>query len=70
MSSVMATTEQNEEQNTNRIQVVAKIQPAIFEAVERLAREDERSLSNMIERLLKQSPQVKEILESESAIAA
>ena len=65
----MANPDSNE-QNTNRIPVGAKLDPAVYEAVERLAREDERTLSNMIERLLKQSPQVKEILESESAIAA
>jgi len=66
---VMANTDSNEE-TRNRIQTGMRLDPAIYEAVERLAREEERSISNMIERLLKQSPQVKEILESESAIAA
>ncbi len=64
----MANTDSNED-NRNRIQTGMRLDPAIYEVVERLAREEERSISNMIERLLKQSPQVKEILES-TAIAA
>ena len=54
---VMETNEQ-----TNRVSVAAKIDPAIFEAVENLAREEERTISNTIERLLKESPRVANIL--------
>ena len=57
------------EQNTNKVQIAAKVDPEIFDAVSRLATEDERSMSNMIERLLKRSPQVAAMLETEPAAA-
>jgi len=61
---------ENTEPNTNRIQLAAKIDPAVHAAVEQLAAEDERTISNMVERLLKQSPPVKEILEAKAAASA
>jgi hypothetical protein len=61
---------ENTESNNNKMPVTAKVDPAVYAAVERLAREDDRSVSNMVERLLKQSPLVSEILNAESAEAA
>lgn len=61
--------ENTEQTNNIRVQLQAKVEPSILAAVERLAQEDDRSLSNMVERLLKQSPQVKEILDSEPVAA-
>lgn len=58
---------ENTEQTNNKIQIGAKVDPAISEAVEFLAKSDERSISNTIERLLRSHPQVQEILESEPA---
>ena len=63
---MMATTETTE-QSTTKIQIGAKIDPAVYAAIGQLATEEERSFSNMVERLLKQSPQLKEILEAEVA---
>jgi len=60
---------ENTETNTNKVQIAAKVDPELFEVVSRLATEDERSMSNMIERLLKRSPQVAAMLEMESAAA-
>jgi len=51
------------ETNTNKVQIAAKVDPELFDIVSRLAAEDERSMSNMIERLLKRSPQVQELME-------
>ncbi len=58
---------ENTETNTNKVQIAAKVDPELFEIVSRLAAEDERSMSNMIERLLKRSPQVQEIMETATA---
>ena len=66
--SVMATTE-NTEQNTNKVAIGAKVDPRIYAVIERLSREDERSISNTVERLLKQSPLIQESLEADSAVA-
>ena len=61
----------NEEQNntTIKVPVSAKFDPDVFGAVSKLAVADDRSLSNMIERLLKESPRVQELLESATAAA-
>ena len=59
--NVMKTIEQ-----LNRVTVAAKVDPAILAAIETLAREEERTVSNTIERLLKESPRVAEILTSQA----
>ena len=58
---------ENTETNTNKVQLAAKVDPELFETISRLAAEDERSISNMVERLLKRSPQVQEIMEPATA---
>ncbi len=66
MISAMANTEQNNEQDT-KIQIGSRVDPKVFAAIESIATKDERTLSNTIERLLKQSPPVQELLEAETA---
>ena len=60
----------DEQDNTNKVPISAKLDPNVFAAVSRLAVDDDRSLSNMIERLLKRSPEVAELLEAEVAANA
>lgn len=55
------------ENETNRVQIGARIDPAIFAAIEDIAKVEERSISNTIERLLKQSPPIVERLAAEAA---
>ncbi len=58
---------ENNEPTTNKIPIAAKIDPTLFTVIEQMARDDDRSISNMVERLLKASPQVAEVLEAETA---
>jgi hypothetical protein len=58
---------ENTEQTQTKIQVAAKIDPAVFALVERLRAEEDRNLSNMIERLLKTHPRIQPSLEAETA---
>ena len=63
LNPVMADTEQN----TSKVQVGANIDPDIFEVIDRFRSEEDRSLSNMIERLLKTHPRVAAELGAEPA---
>jgi hypothetical protein len=58
---------ENTEVTNNKIQVAAKIDPAVFAIVEQLRNDEDRNLSNMIERLLKTHPRVQPMLEAETA---
>lgn len=58
---------ENTEKENSKIQVSLRMDPAVFGAVADLATREDRSLTNMIERLLKQSPPIQQILESETA---
>lgn len=62
---VMADTEQN----TNKIPAGTNLDPRVHAAITKIATDDDRSISNTIERLLKKAPEVQEILESETAAA-
>ena len=64
----MANTENNG--NTNKVQIGVKVDPDLHAVITQLAAEDDRSLSNMVERLVKQHPQVQELLEQQQAAAA
>lgn len=59
----------NTEPTANKIQVAAKIDPALYAVIEQFRTEEDRNLSNMIERLLKTHPRIQEILETETATA-
>lgn len=54
----------NTEQNEAKIPAGTNLEPAVHKIVTKLAAEDDRSISNTIERLLKQSPAVAELLEA------
>lgn len=54
----------------NRVPVGLRLDPLVFGVVSDLAVADDRSLSQMIERLLKTHPQVQDLLEAESATTA
>lgn len=66
LNSAMETTETN----TSKVQITAKVDPALFAVIEQFRTEEDRNLSNMIERLLKTHPRVQEVLEGESAVSA
>jgi hypothetical protein len=58
------------EQNTNKVQAGVKMDPELFAIVDQFRAEEDRSMSNMIERLLKTHPRIQEVLEAEPATVA
>jgi len=58
---------EEQEQKTTKVPVGANIDPAIAAVITTFATEDERSVSNTIERLLKTHPRVQEIMEPATA---
>ena len=62
----MENTETNNEQIT-KTQIGARVDPAVFAAIEKIANEEERTISNTVERLLRNSPRVQEIMEPATA---
>ena len=66
LNSVMETTEQT----NSKVNVSAKIDATLFTVIERFRAEEDRNLSNMIERLLKTHPRVQAVLEAEPAGAS
>ena len=65
LHSVMETTEQT----PTKVQVAAKIDADLFGVIERFRFEEDRNLSNMIERLLKTHPRIQPILEGQTVEA-
>lgn len=65
MSPVMA--ENNNPENGNKVQVSTKVDPVILGIVNDIAAEEDRTISNTVERLLKTNPQVQERLETAGA---
>jgi hypothetical protein len=57
------------EQNT-KVQLATRVDPNVSAAIEKIVAEEERTISNTIERLLKTHPRVQEILEAEGATSA
>lgn len=56
----------NTEQKPTKQFIGTNVDPALHSVITELATEDDRSISNMVERLLKDSPQVKERLEAQT----
>jgi hypothetical protein len=56
-----------QEQTTNKIPMATRVDPNISAAIDKIVAEEDRTLSNTIERLLKTHPRVQEILEAEAA---
>jgi hypothetical protein len=53
------------EQANNKVLIATKVEPEIFNIIDRFRNEEDRNMSNMIERLLKTHPRVQEVLETE-----
>lgn len=61
---------EDQEQTIKKIQAGTNLDPAVFVAVERLRLEEDRPMSNMIERLLKTHPRVQaQMAELQEALA-
>lgn len=65
MSVVM----ENTEQKSSRVQVGANLDPTIFREVSRIAIEEDRSVSNTINQLLKTHPRIAAEIGAETAEA-
>jgi predicted transcriptional regulator len=65
----MANNEIQTEENTNKQQIGAKVDPAIKAAIVEIAAEEERSESQVIERALRVSPAIMQRLETAGAAA-
>lgn len=61
---------ENTEQATDKVQIAARVDPALFAVIDRFRTDEDRNMSNMIERLLKTHPRIQEVLEAEPATAA
>jgi hypothetical protein len=66
---MLDSTMESTEQNTSKVQIAAKIDPAVYALIEQFRNDEDRNLSNMIERLLKTHPRIQPVLEAEMATA-
>lgn len=66
----MVAMDNTETNNTTKIAVGANLDPAVFAVVDQFRAEEDRSMSNMIERLLKSHPRVKPMLEPNTEAVA
>ena len=55
------------EQNTEKVQIAARVDSSLFAVIDKFRSDEDRNMSNMIERLLKTHPRVQEILEQADA---
>lgn len=55
------------EQTTNRVPLAARVDPDVYNAIEQIAKDEERTISSTVERLLKQSPGIRQILDEQAA---
>jgi hypothetical protein len=58
---------ENTEQTNDKVQIAARVDANLFAVIDRFRTEEDRNLSNMIERLLKTHPRVQPLLEAEAA---
>lgn len=61
------TPEENENQNDKKTMIGIYVSPIIRQQIELLANEEDRSMSNVVERLLKTHPRIQPLLEAEAA---
>lgn len=61
---------EEQEQTNKKIQTGANLDPAVHAAVEKLRVQENRTMSNMIEQLLKTHERVQPILEGQTAEAS
>lgn len=62
--------ENTEQTSNNKMQAGVKLDPELYTIVDRFRADEDRSMSNMIERLLKTHPRVQKALSSEPKSAA
>lgn len=61
---------ENTEISTEKLMVAARIDPVLFDVLEQVRISEDRTMSNMIERLLKTHPHIQELfVEAQSAQA-
>jgi hypothetical protein len=58
------------EQKDTKVQLATRVDPNVSAAIEKIVAEEERTVSNTIERLLKTHPRVQEIIEANSVKAS
>lgn len=63
MGNTETNTEQISTDNTNKIQIGARIDPLVAVAIEQIANDEERTTSSVVDRLLKSHPRIQTILE-------
>jgi hypothetical protein len=61
---------ENTDTHNNKVPVAAKVDPAVLDTIVALATDDERTISNTIERLLKSHPKIRRRMSQEEAHAA
>jgi len=62
--------ENTEQVDGGKPQISARVDTSVWAVIERIRQEENRTMSNMVESLLKTHPRIVEALASESAIAA
>lgn len=63
----MDSTEQNN--STNKVQIGTMVDPTLYAIIDKFRVDEDRSMSNMVERLLKSHPRIQPIIEAETATA-
>lgn len=53
----------------NKVPLAARVDNSLFMAVEQIAKDEERTVSKVVERLLRTHPRIQPILEAETAEA-
>jgi len=57
---------ENDNTEKDKLAVQTRLDPNLYSAISNLAVQEDRSISKMVERLLKTNPQVQQILETET----
>lgn len=57
---------ENNTEKTTKVQLATRVDPNVSAAIEKIVAEEERTVSNTIERLLTTHPRVQEILEGQA----
>jgi len=70
ISAMLGSVMESTETTNDKVQIAARVDPALFAVIDRFRSEEDRNLSNMIERLLKTHPRIQEVLEAGPATVA
>lgn len=63
----MENTEHTTETSSEKVQIAARVDASLFAVIDGFRADEDRNMSNMIERLLKTHPRIQPMLESEPA---